>query len=141
MGPREQLVVSAVLASLSASSGCKGSDGSPSRAGAASSALPVVTIDLPKAAAGSWEPTTVFTVTLTADGKELVDGVPVANDEEILSQARSAVAKAANVSAAIMADAAVPHGRVVHVIDLLRQSGISKVGFGVAVPAPQPVSP
>jgi biopolymer transport protein ExbD len=40
------------------------------------------------------------------------------------------------VRAVIRADAAVPHGRVVHVMDLLKQADIGKIAFGVTPTAP-----
>jgi len=41
-----------------------------------------------------------------------------------------------DVLAVIKADAAVSHGRVIHVLDLLKQAEVSKIAFGVQPTAP-----
>jgi biopolymer transport protein ExbD len=74
---------------------------------------------------------TVFSVVLAADGTTQVDGKPVANDDAILAVAKDAVAKNADLRAVIKADSSVPHGRVVHVLDLLKQARVTKIAFGV----------
>jgi len=96
-----------------------------------------VPLDLPKAASGS-EVQVVFSVTLAADGKTLVDNKPVANDDAILGLARTAHQKNNDIRAVIKADSAVPHGRVIHVLDLLKQAGVAKIAFGVTPVPPAP---
>ena len=49
---------------------------------------------------------------------------------------RARIPKACGMAAVIKADAQVPHGRVVHVMDTLKQVGIGRVAFGVS-PVPQ----
>ena len=39
-----------------------------------------------------------------------------------------------NLRIVLSADAAVPHGRVVELLDLVRQAGVSKIALGVAKP-------
>jgi biopolymer transport protein ExbD len=73
----------------------------------------------------------VLTVVVAADGTTQVDGKPVANDDAILDVAKDAVAKNPELRAVIKADAAVPHGRVIHVLDLLKQARVTKIAFGV----------
>jgi len=94
-----------------------------------------IPLDLPKAATGA-EIQTVFSIVLAANGNVQVDSVPVTNDEAILSLAHDAHAKNNELRAVIKADSAVPHGRVIHVLDLLKQAGVAKIAFGVT-----PVSP
>ncbi|MCU0681648.1 MAG: biopolymer transporter ExbD [Polyangiaceae bacterium] len=109
-----------------------------------SQALPM---DLPKAASGS-EQQDVFSVSLGATGETAVNQQRVPSEDAILAMAREAHAKNAEVRAVIKADAQVPHGRVVRVMDLLKQAGISKVAFGVSpvpnegggAPAPAPAA-
>jgi biopolymer transport protein ExbD len=96
-----------------------------------------VPLDLPKAATGS-EVQVVFSVTLAADGKTQVDNKAVANDDAILDLARAAHQKNNDVRAVIKADSAVPHGRVIHVLDLLKQAGVAKIAFGVTPVPPAP---
>jgi biopolymer transport protein ExbD len=94
-------------------------------------ALPV---DLPKAATGN-EIQEILSVVLSASGATQVNGSSLDRDDEILPLARAAQAKSAELRAVIKADGDVPHRRVMVVLDLLRQAGVSKVGFGVT-PAP-----
>jgi biopolymer transport protein ExbD len=89
-----------------------------------------VPLDLPKAASGT-EVQVVFSVVLAADGSTQVDSKRIANDDGILPLAREAHAKNADLRAVIKADSAVPHGRVIHVLDLLKQAGVGKIAFGV----------
>ncbi len=97
-------------------------------------------MDLPKSASGE-ALQTVFAVELTADGKTRVDSEPAADDEAIVPLAKKAKGKNKDLRAVIRADKKVEHGRVIHVLDLLRRSGIAKIAFAVTpsaegVPAP-----
>ncbi len=94
-----------------------------------------VPLDLPKAATGA-EIQTIFSIVLAANGSTQVDSAPVASDEAVLSLAHDAHAKNNELRAVIKADSSVPHGRVIHVLDLLKQAGVAKIAFGVT-----PVSP
>jgi biopolymer transport protein ExbD len=100
-------------------------------------------MDLPKAATGE-EVQNVFSVELTTDGKARVDSTPVANDEAIAELARQAKVKNRDLRVVIRADKKVEHGRVIRVLDIMKQAGLSKFAFGVA-PAPRddvtPVAP
>src|SRR6478609_8199231 len=75
-----------------------------------------VPLDLPKAATGS-DIQSVFSVVLAADGTTQVDSRTVPTDDVILGLAKSAHEKNPELRAVIKADAAVPHGRVIHVLD------------------------
>ena len=88
-------------------------------------------MDLPKSASGE-SMQTIFSVDLSADGKGRVDSKPVASDEQILPLARAAKAGNKEIRAVIRADKKVEHGRVIHVLDLLRQGGIAKIAFAVS---------
>ncbi len=101
-----------------------------------------VPLDLPKAATGS-EIQVIFSIVLAADGSAQVDSRPIPNDDAILPLARDAKKKNADLRAVIKADSAVSHGRVIHVLDLLKQGQVAKIAFGVTpvppmVPAPGP---
>src|SRR6187399_1472443 len=88
-------------------------------------------MDLPKAASGE-SLQTVFSVELTMDGKTRVDSQGVANDEAISALAKDARAKTKDLRAVIRADRKVEHGRVIHVLDLLKRAGIAKIAFAVS---------
>ena len=99
-----------------------------------------VPLDLPKAATGTSDVQVVFSVILAVDGRTIVDSKTVANDDAILPLAREAQAQHPDMRVVIKADLAVTHGRVIHVLDLLKQAHVGKIAFGVtpAAAAPQP---
>jgi biopolymer transport protein ExbD len=88
-------------------------------------------LDLPKAATGTSDVQVVFSIVLAADGQAMVDSKSIASDDAILQLAREAQAQHPDLRAVIKADAAVPHGRVIRVLDLLKQAHIGKIAFGV----------
>ena len=90
-----------------------------------------VPLDLPKAATGTSDVQVVFSIVMAADGRTFVDQKQVANDDAILQLARDAAALHPDMRAVIKADAAVTHGRVIHVLDLLKQAHVNKIAFGV----------
>jgi biopolymer transport protein ExbD len=102
-----------------------------------------VPLDLPKAATGTSDVQVVFSIILVADGRVMVDGKALGSDEEILALARDAQMQHSDLRAVIKADAAVMHGRVIHVLDLLKQAHVSKIAFGVTPgpPAALPAAP
>jgi biopolymer transport protein ExbD len=97
-----------------------------------------VPLDLPKAATGTSDVQTIFSIVLAADGRVMVDASVIANDDAILPLARTAQASHPDLRAVIKADAAVTHGRVIHVLDLLKQAHVSKIAFGVTPVAAAP---
>lgn len=94
-------------------------------------ALPV---DLPKAASGE-QTQEIFSVVLLADGSVLLDGQKLVDEAALLPAAEKALHANTDLRAVIQADGSVPHRRVMHVLDLLKQADIHKIGFGV-VPVP-----
>ncbi|MBX3129616.1 MAG: biopolymer transporter ExbD [Polyangiaceae bacterium] len=88
-------------------------------------------MDLPKAASGE-EIQQIFSVELTAEGRTVVDSEAVSSDEKISDLARAAKAKNKDLRAVIRADRKVEHGRVIHVLDLLKRAGVAKIAFAVS---------
>lgn len=97
-------------------------------------------MDLPKAASGE-EVQNVFSVELTMDGKTRVDSLTVAGDDSISELAKQAKAKNKEIRAVIRADKKVEHGRVIRVLDLLKQAGVAKIAFAVAPTAKEEAAP
>ncbi|MGH7439152.1 MAG: ExbD/TolR family protein [Polyangiaceae bacterium] len=95
-----------------------------------------VPLDLPKAATGTSDVQVVFSIILAADGRTVVDGKTLTNDDAILAVAREAQGQHPDLRAVIKADSAVTHGRVIHVLDLLKQAHVTKIAFGVTPSAP-----
>ena len=88
-------------------------------------------MDLPKAASGE-SIQTVFSVELAADGRTRVDSEVVKDDEAVGDLAKAARSKNKDLRAVIRADSKVEHGRVIHVLDLLKRAGVAKIAFAVA---------
>lgn len=88
-------------------------------------------LQLPPAVAGNVVQTP-FAVELYANGEAAIGGKKIASDEAVLGLAREARARDPELRAVIRADAAIPHGRVIHVLDLLKRAEVSRIAFGVA---------
>lgn len=103
-------------------------------------------LDLPKAANGQ-EIQMIFGVELHANGDTVVNGKKVPNDDAVLPLAKQELVKNPDLRAVIRADTTVQHGRVIRILDLLKQGGVNKIAFGVTpIPAeaggaPKPVTP
>jgi biopolymer transport protein ExbD len=71
----------------------------------------------------------VLQVELRPDGL-FVDGAPLADDRAFFRCAREARRRSPKARAVVRAERTVSHGRVVRVLDLLRQAGIARVALG-----------
>jgi biopolymer transport protein TolR len=89
-----------------------------------------VEVELPRVAHGGEAVGTVLSVVLTREGAIFLDGVR-RSDDELVAQARAAVAKDAEARVIISADKAALHGAVVHVIDLVRGAGATRFAIHV----------
>ncbi len=96
-----------------------------------------VPLDLPKAASGT-DVQVVFSIELYANGDITVDQKKLANDDALFPLAKEGHARNSDLRAVIKADGTVQHQRVIHVLDLLKQAGVSKIAFGVTPIAPEP---
>ena len=99
--------------------------------------MPAVSMDLPKATQ-SEETQVVFSVLLPLNGPTLVDGEAAPDDGVLLDRARAVVAKDPEVRAVINADSSVPHGRVIHTLDILKNASIVHIAFGTSPETPSP---
>jgi biopolymer transport protein ExbD len=96
-------------------------------------------VDLPKAASGDTVQE-IFSLVLLPSGAIQVDGRDIRGDDQLVELAHRARAANRGLRAVIQADGSVQHRRVMHVLDLLRQAGVSRVGFAV-VPLDAPSKP
>lgn len=94
-------------------------------------------LDLPKAAKGQ-EIQMIFGVELHSNGDLVVNGKKLASDDAVMTLAKEELAKTPDLRAVIRADTTVQHGRVIRVLDLLKQGGVSKIAFGVSPIAAEP---
>ena len=83
-----------------------------------------IEVDLPHAANATPLPATPLAVTLTRDGTVLLDARPI-TVEGLRAAVRAAVAKDPKTQAIIVGDKAVPHGRVVWLLDTIKSLGIT----------------
>ncbi len=98
-----------------------------------------IPVDLPEAATGE-DIVTTLTVTITADGTMYVDGKK--SGETALEQTISRTRKNNDeVRVVIAADAKVSHGRVVRIIDLVRQLGVSRFAINIDAKKDEDSSP
>jgi biopolymer transport protein ExbD len=88
-------------------------------------------VELPKSATSDESVASVAAVTLTKDGKYFFNQQPLAGDDDLLSKLRGAKASGGEVNLVVSADSEAQHGRVVHVIDLAKQEGITKFAINV----------
>jgi len=102
-----------------------------------SSSMP---LDLPKAAKGETVQL-VFGLEVHANGEMVVDGKKIDDDKALLALAKSSLAQNKDLRAVIRADKTVPHGRIIRVLDLLKQAGVTKIAFGVTPISAEETSP
>ncbi|HXK17395.1 MAG TPA: biopolymer transporter ExbD [Polyangiaceae bacterium] len=87
-----------------------------------------IPLDLPKAkTAGATQ--TVFNVSVDASGAVLANGSKVQSDAELEQRAAQALKANPELRTVISASASATHGKVMHVLDTVRDAGITRVAF------------
>ncbi|HYQ46824.1 MAG TPA: biopolymer transporter ExbD [Polyangiaceae bacterium] len=89
-----------------------------------------IKVELPKAASASDSVASVAAVTLSKDGKTYYNQEPI-SEPDLISHFKSALAGNKDLNLIVSADKEVPHGKVVHVIDLAKLEGITKFAINV----------
>ncbi len=89
-----------------------------------------IRVDLPRAASGGEVVGPTLAFALDRDGKLFLDGAPASADAA-REAVRAAVARSPEARALISADRAVSHGRVIEVIDLVKQEGLTRFAIDV----------
>lgn len=74
-------------------------------------------------------------IAVGADGRVVLPDGRMVADDELVRAVGEAVQANGDLRAVITADSAVTYGRVIQLLDLIRQVGLSRFAFGVA---PQP---
>jgi biopolymer transport protein ExbD len=91
---------------------------------------PSLKVDLPNAASGSETQKSALALSLDKDGKLFLNGE--ATDETRVKEFITVeLPKNRDLQAVIAADKAVPHGDVVHVIDVVKRAGVKKFAINV----------
>lgn len=91
---------------------------------------PSINVNLPKAASGEQTIPGGLSITLTTDGRVMLNG-KASDMEQIKAQAVAELAKNPEAQAVIAADRDVPHGQVVSMIDHVKQAGIKKFAISI----------
>ncbi len=91
---------------------------------------PSIKVDLPKAVSGSDQVRTTLALTLTKEGQLYLNG-DRSNEAAVLKQIADELPKNPDLQAIIAADKVVPHGSVVHIIDLVKRAGVRKFAINV----------
>src|SRR3954463_7812109 len=89
---------------------------------------PAIKVDLPKAASGTEQTKTTLALTLSKEGALFLNGQP-SSDEAVVRYIGTELPKNPELQAIIAADKAVPHGDVIHVIDMVKRAGVQRVGI------------
>jgi biopolymer transport protein ExbD len=91
---------------------------------------PSIKVDLPKAATGSDQARTNLALVLTKDGTLYLNGER-SDDGGVSRFIATELPKNPDLQAIIAADKVVPHGSVVHLIDLVKRAGVRKFAINV----------
>ncbi len=91
---------------------------------------PAIRVDLPKAASGTEQQRTSLGLTLTQDGKLYLNGA-ASDDAGVLRFIAGELPKNPDLQALIAADRNVPHGDVVHLIDIVKRAGVRRFAINV----------
>ena len=86
---------------------------------------PGIKVDLPKAASGTEQTKSTLALTLSKEGVLFLNGER-SSDEAVVRYIGAELPKNPQLQAIIAAGRMVPHGDVIHVIDLVKRSGVHK---------------
>ena len=89
-----------------------------------------IKVNLPEAASGEATESTSLGLTLTEDGRLLLDGEDV-TEAQLTAALKAAKAENEDVICLIAADQLVSHGRVVWLMDVVKQAGIAKFAINI----------
>ncbi len=90
-----------------------------------------IAVNLPHAASARDEIKQVGTLTLTKEGKLYFDKVEIGSPADAALRLSTLTGAGTEVSVVINADRAVEHGKVVDLMDAIRQSGITRIAVAV----------
>ncbi len=91
---------------------------------------PSINVDLPKATTGEPTPISNIAVMIDAQGNIFLNGKPI-NEGNLTVFVRSRREEGSRLNAIIGADKMAYHGRVIHIIDLLKKEGVAKFAINV----------
>lgn len=89
-----------------------------------------IKVELPKAASGSDQTKTTLALTLDKGGTLYLNGEK-SSDQAIIRYIGETLPRTPDLQAIIAADRVVPHGDVVHLIDLVKRAGVRRFAINV----------
>ena len=89
-----------------------------------------IKVELPKASAGADQARTTLALTMTKDGTLYLNGEK-SSDQAVAAYIARTLPGNPELQAIIGADRVVPHGDVVHLIDLVKRSGVRRFAINV----------
>lgn len=95
---------------------------------------PSINVNLPEAASGEATTETLLQITMNALGAIQLNGKP-SDLNEVEAFSKEVLVKKPDIQAVIAADKEVSHGKVVHLIDVIKKAGIKK--FAISIDQPQ----
>ena len=91
---------------------------------------PSIKVDLPKAASGDTTPPSSLSLVLDKNGTLYLNGQKTTEDA-LRAFIRKSLAEKKQLQAIISADKVVPHGTVIHLIDIVKTEGVTKFAINV----------
>jgi len=91
---------------------------------------PSINVNLPKAASGDQTTPSLLNISISVGGKLNLNG-SASDEQSIQTKAQQEVGKNPDIQAVIAADKDVPHGTVVHMIDLVKSVGVKKFAISI----------
>ena len=95
-----------------------------------------IEVDLPKAATGHQTQPTTLAITLTRQGDLYLNERPT-SEQALATHVRTELDRNPNLQALISADTELPYGRVIWLIDLIKQLGVRRYALTVAYRSPE----
>ena len=95
-----------------------------------------IEVDLPKASTGRVTRPGTVAITLTRNG-ELYLNERLSSEEELTAHIRAEISRNPDLQTLISADTELPYGRVVWLIDLVKQLGVRRYALNVAYKTPE----
>lgn len=89
-----------------------------------------IEVELPRAANSTAPAVTTLAVTLTRDGGLFLDAEPT-SEKRLRAAIRDAVARDARTQVLVVGDKAVPHGRVVWLLDTVKSLGVTSFAIQI----------
>jgi biopolymer transport protein ExbD len=95
---------------------------------------PAVPLELPRATQ-TQETQVIFSVAVPVTGPIVANGIALTDESQLTRSASEALTRHPELRVVIQADGAVPHRRVIHVIDRLKRGGVARIAFAALPPA------